>query len=118
MAEQEEPKLIVCGAENELLTYQQVSDFVGGFVEVVKLSSGDVLLINEDGIQKKLPINYPATQIYRKELEGKNVAKLPPLEFQRVYKTDFYRILGNAVWVDKKFANRLFLDEVPDKSLH
>jgi len=118
MTKQEEPKTIVCSEEKDLLTFQQVSDFVGGYVEVVRLSTGDTLLINEDGISMNLPINFSATAIYRNELDGKDITKLSKLEFQRVYKTNMFRILGNAVWVDKKFANRLFLDEVPDKSLH
>lgn len=38
-------------------TYDEVQDFVEGWVEAVYLESGDVILCNEEGALKNLPVN-------------------------------------------------------------
>ena len=45
--------------------YKQVSKFVGGMVECVQFSNGDLLLLNEEGKIFNLPLNPEATALWR-----------------------------------------------------
>ena len=60
---------------------EQVQKFVGGYVELVSVNDG-VLLINEDGKSKHLPINDEASRIY-----------------EQAYGVDEDIILGNAIYI-------------------
>jgi len=44
-------------------TLKEAQEFVGGFVEVVNIRRGDILLINEEGKLNNLPINFKATDL-------------------------------------------------------
>ena len=37
---------------------------IGGYLEVLRLECGEVLLVDEDGLPKNLPVNSAATQVY------------------------------------------------------
>ena len=43
--EPKEPQLIIVEEKEQLLSYQETVKFLGGFVEQVKLNTGDVLLV-------------------------------------------------------------------------
>jgi Domain of unknown function (DUF3846) len=42
---------------------QEMRDFVGGHLEAVKLTSQEVMYVNEEGIRLQLPINTTATEV-------------------------------------------------------
>lgn len=44
-------------------TLKEAQKIVGGYVEMVSLSNGDQLLVDEDGLSKNLPINPDATAL-------------------------------------------------------
>lgn len=43
---------------------------VGGYVEPVRLTNGDVLLVNEEGLLQGLPLNPGASLLARREIVG------------------------------------------------
>ena len=49
--------------EDEQPSLEKAQKLVGGLVELVTLTSGDQLLINEEGLLKNLPVNEHATYI-------------------------------------------------------
>ena len=49
--------------EDEQPSLEEAQQLVGGLVELVTLTSGDQLLINEEGLLKNLPVNEHATYI-------------------------------------------------------
>lgn len=106
-----EPQLIICDELKQLMTYADVVGFLGGYVEQVKLKTGDCLLVNEDGIRLQLPVNIKATAIYRMSLDNQDIMKLPKIEWQQMYRSGGFNILGNAVLVRKKLAHLCFSDE-------
>ena len=107
-----EPQLIICEEKSQLMTYADVVAFLGGFVEQVKLKTGDVLLVNEEAIRLQMPINEKATVIYRWSLEPlPDITSLPKIKWQQFYRSGGYNILGNAVLVRKKLAHLCFSDE-------
>ena len=55
------PKLITI--EDEQPSLEKAQELVGGLVELISLTSGDQLLINEEGLLKDLPVNDHATYI-------------------------------------------------------
>ena len=65
-------KINTTAAEFKLITnkkdepkYKEVSKFVGGMVECVQFPNGDLLLLNEEGKLKGLPLNPEATALWR-----------------------------------------------------
>ena len=44
--------------------YKAVSQFVGGMVECVQFPNGDLLLLNEEGKLKNLPVNVEASKLW------------------------------------------------------
>ena len=55
------PHLITMADEQPSL--EKAQELVGGLVELISLTSGDQLLINEEGLLKDLPVNDHATYI-------------------------------------------------------
>ena len=45
-------------------TLKEMQDYVGGWIEVIYLSSGEMMVLNEHGKINDLPINQKATEIY------------------------------------------------------
>ena len=60
---------------------EQMQAFVGGRIEIVRLSDGDHLVINEEGLLDGLPINFEATAVWYCDLGYEVVEEhgLPPL---------------------------------------
>ena len=113
----EDCKLIIVDTEDQLMTYKEVHDFIGGNVEIVSLKSGDLLLVNEDGIRLALPFNDKASKIYQHEWshlsnpKGKPIPIAPNIFAQE---TEF-KIRGNVVLIRKQWNKRVFKDEVADE---
>lgn len=63
-----ELKVLTTKEENPSL--KEAQDFVGGLVELVNLPNGDQMLVNEEGIMKKLPINDPASSALGQPILG------------------------------------------------
>jgi len=45
-------------------TYEEVKDFIGGWLEAIELSNGDLMLMDEEGKIKGLSANSKATAIW------------------------------------------------------
>ena len=62
---------------------EEMQAFVGGRIELVYLSNGDHLVINEEGLLDGLPINQKATNIWWNDLgldrSGMDIQRVPPL---------------------------------------
>lgn len=112
-----EPQLIICEEKEQLLSYKEVVELVGGNVETVKLRTGDVLLVNEDGLRLRLPKNNKATEIlkYNNNVSDENGKSILPLTLSFHHLSLMGRgtdkIVGNAVLVRKKLAHLCFSDE-------
>lgn len=48
----------------------QMQDHVGGYIETVRLKDGGILLVDEDGIQKRLPENLIASVLSGSRIRG------------------------------------------------
>jgi uncharacterized protein (AIM24 family) len=63
-----EPKLIIAKSKPSL---EEAQKAVGGYVELVELSSGDQILVNEEGLLKNDPqVNIEASMLAGKYLFG------------------------------------------------
>lgn len=62
---------------------EEMQAFVGGRIELVYLSNGDHLVINEEGLLDGLPINQKATNTWWNDLgldgSGIDIQRVPPL---------------------------------------
>ena len=56
--------------KNDEPTLEDAQAFVEGWVEPVWLSNGDLLLINEEGVMRGLPVNEIASVIARQPILG------------------------------------------------
>lgn len=45
-------------------TYEEVKDFIGGWLEAVSLPNGDLMIIDEEGKLKELEFNFLGTLIW------------------------------------------------------
>jgi hypothetical protein len=50
---------------NGPLTLENMQLLVGGYVEFVRISTGELLVIDEEGLLKEKPLNEQATALYR-----------------------------------------------------
>lgn len=73
--------LLTIKRETERPSLEDMQEFVGGRVELIFLSNGDHLVINEEGLLDNLPINPKASRIWWLDVGMDNVFKhrLPPL---------------------------------------
>lgn len=55
---------VVTPAKGTTFTLQELQTFVGGYIEVIRLT-GQWLVVNEDGKRLKLPANSRATDLLR-----------------------------------------------------
>jgi hypothetical protein len=64
-------KDIVAEGPNDSLTLEQLQKEVGGFIEQIKVPlCSNVLIVNEDGLLQKLPINVQASKIAQRSIVG------------------------------------------------
>jgi len=75
--------LLTIKRETERPSLEDMQEFVGGRIELVYLSNGDHLVINEEGLLDGLPINQKATNIWWNDLgldrSGIDIQRVPPL---------------------------------------
>ena len=57
------PKTKTITKREDIPNLKEAQEFIGGWVERLKLPNGDVLLFDEDGISKKLPTNVVITDM-------------------------------------------------------
>ena len=69
--------------ETERPSLEDMQEFVDGRIELIFLSNGDHLVINEEGLLDGLPINQKATNIWWNDLgldrSGIDIQRVPPL---------------------------------------
>ena len=46
---------------------EEMQKIVGGYIEIVRLNDGRVIIVNEDGLSLNLPVNIEATNILRRD---------------------------------------------------
>jgi len=51
--------------EKNTPTLKEAQDFVGGYVECITWPNGDLLIVNEEGKLRNLPLNPEATLLWR-----------------------------------------------------
>ena len=51
--------------EKDTPTLKEAQDFVGGYVECITWPNGDLLIVNEEGKLRQLPLNPEATLLWR-----------------------------------------------------
>jgi hypothetical protein len=56
--------------DGKKITLAQAQGLVGGYVELVRLGKKGVLLVDEEGLIKQLPINHQASKLAGKLLVG------------------------------------------------
>jgi hypothetical protein len=49
--------------DHKVFQLDEVQKIVGGYVEQLHISGRDIMLVNEDGKLKELPVNMPATRL-------------------------------------------------------
>lgn len=69
-------------------TYEQAKAFIGGWLEAVTLPNGDLLVIDEEGKIKGLPVNFFATVVWQEYFGDTDV------------------IVGPAILIRKKVRNK------------
>ena len=50
-------------ANGRKFTLAELQSLVGGYIEIVRIGRGEVLVLNEDGLRLELPTNERATEI-------------------------------------------------------
>jgi hypothetical protein len=61
---------IVPQLEGGTFTLQELQDYVGGYIELVQLGNGTVMVVNEEGLIKNLPFNLEASKIASIDIVG------------------------------------------------
>lgn len=63
--------------ETKTLTYtgntpklKEMQDFVGGYIEVIRISPNKQMVVNEEGLILKLPLNLIASQLAKRSIVG------------------------------------------------
>lgn len=51
----------------------ELQGFVDGYIEIVKLNDGKIMVVNEEGKLKDLPFNHAATKIYAETYSNRDV---------------------------------------------
>ena len=85
-------------------TLEQAQSLVGGYVEKITLPNGDALLINEEGLLKKLELNITATDL------ADYLVKNHSMPFRKAYQTTA-SIVNYAEKKNKKL-NELNINEL------
>lgn len=67
----------------------KAQEFIGGYVEVLRLPNGDVLLFDEEGTMKNLPVNDEASYL-----------------LQSLYEQPTTLLVGNVIHLPKSLKQR------------
>ena len=46
---------------------EEMQEIIGGYIEIVRLNDGRIIIVNEDGLNLNLPVNIEATNILRRD---------------------------------------------------
>lgn len=46
---------------------EEMQEIVGGYIEIIRLNDGRIIVVNEDGLNLNLPVNIEATNILRRD---------------------------------------------------
>lgn len=58
---------IVTPSNGTDFSLEELQQFVGGYIEIIRLSGNRLMIINEEGKVWNLPLNCQATMVYQKE---------------------------------------------------
>ncbi|HSZ58581.1 MAG TPA: DUF3846 domain-containing protein [Tepidisphaeraceae bacterium] len=56
---------VVTPKQGTEFTLAELKAFVGGYIEIVRLDEGSLMVVNESGLLENLPLNNMGTQLYR-----------------------------------------------------
>ena len=56
--------------ERKELSLEEAQEIVGGYVEMVRLTRDKIMLVDEEGLLKRLPYNIPATVVAGRHIVG------------------------------------------------
>ena len=45
--------------------YEELKEFVGGYIEIVPINDHEIMVVNEEGKLNNLPVNYIAALLYK-----------------------------------------------------
>lgn len=45
--------------------YEELKEFVGGYIEIVPINDHEIMVVNEEGKLNNLPVNYIASLLYK-----------------------------------------------------
>ena len=46
---------------------EEIQEIVGGYIEIIRLKDGRIIVVNEEGLNLNLPVNIEATNILRRD---------------------------------------------------
>jgi len=59
--------------------YEEIKEKIGGWIEVIHFSNGDILVVDEEGKLKGLGVNLQATEVYMREFGTSHVIVGPAI---------------------------------------
>lgn len=49
--------------------YEELKEFVGGYIEIVPINDHEIMVVNEEGKLNNLPVNHIASLLYKYDSE-------------------------------------------------
>ena len=83
-------EFVIIDDEKNTPTLKSAQDFVGGMVECIGWPNGDLLIVNEEGKLKGLPLNPEATLLWKMTFDNDNYV---------TGRKDF--VVGPAIYIKK-----------------
>lgn len=53
--------------------YEELKEFVGGYIEIVPINDHEIMVVNEEGKLNNLPVNHIASLLYKYDIICGNV---------------------------------------------
>ena len=78
-------QLEVISNKAERPSLNEIRNFVGGKLKLLKLQDGAQMLINKEAVSQELPINYPASFQVSKDIFGNAMILEDSARFNRIY---------------------------------
>ena len=89
-ANTEQSEFLFIDDEKNTPTLKEAQDFVGGMVECITFPNGDLLIVNEEGKLRNLPLNPEATLLWKMTFDNDNYV---------TGRKDF--VVGPAIYIKK-----------------
>jgi len=86
---------VVLSKESSMIKMSEMQNYVGGYSTPIYLSNGKIMLVNEEGILRKLPYNDKATRLATSLSNHRNTVP------SAINTLETLRILGNALILSK-----------------